>query len=167
MVKKDQSQCFERGYHKMNMNIETIPSCSIAYIRQTGAYGDGNIRTMEKLKYWAEANSLMNGNTVIFGIAHDNPQTTTPENCRFDACILVADERFPTEDNVRYGKIAGGKYAVISVKHTAEAVQQAWTEIFPALSERGYLPDDARPILERYAVEQVNQHFCEICVPIG
>ncbi len=34
----------------MNMNIETIPSCSIAYIRQKGAYGEENIQTMKKLK---------------------------------------------------------------------------------------------------------------------
>ncbi|AET67497.1 hypothetical protein Desor_1866 [Desulfosporosinus orientis DSM 765] len=34
----------------MNMHIETLPSCSIAYIRQTGAYGKKNIQTMEKLK---------------------------------------------------------------------------------------------------------------------
>ncbi|MHB8061451.1 MAG: AraC family transcriptional regulator [Ruminiclostridium sp.] len=151
----------------MNMNIETIPSCSIAYIRQIGAYGEENIRTMEKLKHWAKANNLMNSKTVIFGIAHDNPQTTPSENCRYDACILLADENFAADGNVQHGEIVGGKYAVFTVKHTAEAVKQAWVEIFPVLSESGYLPDTTRPILERYATEQVEQHLCEICVPIG
>ena len=151
----------------MNMNIETIPSCSIAYIRQIGAYGEENIRTMEQLKHWAKANNLMNSKAVILGIAHDNPQTIPPENCRYDACILLADEQFPAGDNVQHGKIAGGKYAVFTVRHTAEAVEQAWAEIFSVLSESGCLPDITRPILERYAVEQVEQHLCEICVPIG
>ncbi len=151
----------------MNMNIETIPACSIAYIRQTGAYGKGNIKTMEQLKSWAKANHLMNSKAVIFGIAQDNPQTTPPENCRYDACILLSEQRVPAGDNVQHGEIAGGKYAVFTVRHTAEVVEQAWREIFPVLSENGYLPDTTRPILERYSVEQVEQHLCEICVPIG
>lgn len=121
---------------------------------------------MEQLKHWAKANNLMNSKAVIFGIAHDNPQTTPPENCCYDACILLTDENFPTDGNVQHGEITGGKYAVFTVKHTAEAVEQAWAEIFPALSENGCVPDTTRPILERYAAEKVEQHFCQICVPI-
>ncbi|SHH95368.1 AraC family transcriptional regulator [Desulfosporosinus lacus] len=151
----------------MHVNIETIPSFSIAYIRQVGAYGAENNRTMGQLKHWAKANNLMNSKAVIFGIAHDNPQTTPPENCRYDACLLLADKHFPPGGNVQYGEITGGKYAIFTVKHTAEAVEQAWAEIFPVLSESGYLPDTTRPILERYAAKKVEQHFCEICVPIG
>lgn len=148
------------------MNIETIPSCSIAYIRQIGAYGEKNIQTMEQIKHWAKANSLFNSKAMIFGIAHDNPQTTPPENCRYDACILLTDENFTVGGNVLHGKIVGGKYAVFTVKHTAKAVGQAWTEIFSSLSDSGCLADTTRPILERYAAEKVEQHFCEICVPI-
>lgn len=151
----------------MNINIETIPYCSIAYIRQVGAYGEGNIKTMEKLKDWAKANNLMNSKTVIFGIAHDNPQITPPENCRYDVCILLPDENFPVGSDVQLGKIAGGKHVVFTVTHTAEAVQQAWVDIFPVLSDNGYLPDTTRPIMERYAAEKIEKHLCEICVPIG
>lgn len=84
------------------------------------------------------------------------------------ACVnpLLLNENFATGGNVQYGEIAGGKYAVFTVKHTAEAVEQAWAEIFPTLSDMGCLPDSSRPILERYAAEKVEQHFCEICVPI-
>ncbi len=150
----------------MNMSIETISQCSIAYIRQIGAYGENNIQTMEQLKCWAKANNLMNSKAVIFGIAHDDPQKIPPENCRYDVCILLADERFRAGSDIQYGKIAGGKYAVFTVKHTAEAVEQAWMEIFSALSERSCIVDTTRPILERYAAEKVEQHLCEICVPI-
>ncbi|MEI8199100.1 MAG: GyrI-like domain-containing protein [Eubacteriales bacterium] len=151
----------------MNMNIEIIPTCSIAYIRQVGAYGEANMETMEQLKHWAKANNLMNSKSVILGIAHDNPRTTPPGDCRYDACILVADQHIPAGGNVQQGEIIGGKYAVFTVAHTAEAIQKAWGEIFPALSESGCFPDTARPVLERYATELVEQHLCEICVPIG
>ncbi|EGW41769.1 GyrI-like domain-containing protein [Desulfosporosinus sp. OT] len=59
----------------MNMNIETIQSCSIAYIRQIGAYGEDNIQTMEQLKQWAKANNLMNSKAVIFGICKQKALT--------------------------------------------------------------------------------------------
>lgn len=151
----------------MKMNKEIIPSCSIAYIRQIGAYGERNIQTMEQLKHWARTNSMLDNDAVILGIAQDDPQTTPPENCRYDACILLADEHFPASDNVQHGKIVGGKYAVFTVEHTAEAVERVWTEIFPALAKAGYILDTTRPIMERYAVEMVEQHLCNICVPIG
>jgi DNA gyrase inhibitor GyrI len=121
---------------------------------------------MEQLKHWAKANNLMDSKAVIIGIAHDDPKKTPPENCRYDVCILLDDESFTADSNIQYGEIVGGKYAVFTVKHTADAVEQAWAEIFPAVSERGCILDTTRPILERYAAEKVEQHLCEICVPI-
>ncbi|WP_419822310.1 AraC family transcriptional regulator [Anoxybacterium hadale] len=160
-----------------NMKIETIYPCPIAYIRKTGAYGKGNIRAMEQLKQWARDGGLMNKKTVIFGIPQDNPQTTARENCRYDACIAlpeeyplvtgaIYDKQLPAGGNVQYGELSGGTYAVFTVSHTAEAVAQAWIDIFSLLSANGYLPDATRPILERYQAELVAQHLCEICVPV-
>lgn len=161
-----------------NMKIETIHPCPIAYVRQTGAYGNDNIRAMEQLKQWARNNGLMNSKAVIFGIPQDNPQTTAPENCRYDACIALAKEHLraneavsanqvPDDGNIQYGELAGGTYAVLTVSHTTEAVAQAWTEIFALISASGYIPDLSRPILERYQAELVAHHLCEICMPIN
>ena len=146
----------------MDFKIEKIPSYRIAYIRQIGPYGTGNIQTMEKLKNWAKSNNLL----IILGIAHDNPKTTKPENCRYDTCMVVSNDYCVNEGYVNQGNIIGGNYAVFIISHTAEAVQKAWTEIFPELLKQGYQFDETRPILERYIVEMVNEHYCEICVPI-
>ncbi|HWR62387.1 MAG TPA: hypothetical protein VN580_12285, partial [Clostridia bacterium] len=35
---------------RMNMKIEIIPPCKMAYIRQNGPYGSGNALAMERLK---------------------------------------------------------------------------------------------------------------------
>ncbi len=150
----------------MKMTIETIPTCPIAYIRQIGAYGEENTRTMEQLKQWAKANNILSSKAVIFGIAQDNPQTTPPEECRYDACIALEEEPVVKDDTMRYGEIAGGRYAVFTLQHTAEAVRNAWAAIFPAVAESGCIPDEARPVIERYALELVEQNLCEICVPI-
>jgi len=150
----------------MDSMIEKIPAYKIAYIRQIGPYGINNVQTMEKLKKWAKSNYLFNDESIIFGIAQDNPETTKPENCRYDTCIVVSNDYSVTYDYVREGDIVGGKYAVFKINHTVEAVQKAWSDIFPELLRQGYQFDEARPIIERYIVKMVNNHHCEICVPL-
>lgn len=150
----------------MNMKIDTIPPYRVAYIRHIGPYGTGNVQTMEKLKSWARSNNLFHDNSIILGIAHDNPEITKPENCRYDTCLVVSNDYYINEEDINHGSIIGGNYAVFKISHTTEAVQKAWIEIFPELSKQGYQFDETRPILERYIVEMVNNHFCEICVPV-
>jgi len=146
------------------VNIENIPYCRLAYIRRTGKYGQENKATMEKLKEWAKANNLLNKDAVIYGIAQDNAETTAPENCRFDACIVIPQD-FIIDNNVEECEFIGGKYAVFKIAHTPEAIQKAYSEIFSKLSEEG-LQFANKPIIERYTMEMIANNYCEICVPI-
>jgi len=148
------------------MKAETIPPYTVAYIRHTGPYGAGNVQTMEHLKNWAKLNDLLHDKSIIFGIAHDNPEITKPESCRYDTCTVVSDNYCVHSGDVLQGNIAGGRYAVFMIRHTAGAVQEAWLEIFPELLKQDCRFDETRPVLERYIVEMVNRHYCEICVPI-
>lgn len=155
----------------MEMKIETIPPYKVAYIRQIGPYGSGNVQTMQKLKTWARTNGLLHDDSIILGIAHDNPETTKPENCRYDTCLVISDDdcashKAAGNEDVSLGNIAGGRYSVFMITHTAEAVQQAWLEIFPEIARHGYQFDETRTVLERYAAKIVNSHYCEICVPV-
>ncbi|MNI22514.1 DNA gyrase inhibitor [compost metagenome] len=150
----------------MNVNIEEIPSCKIVYMRQTGPYGMANLQLMDKFKGWVESDSVTSSLSVILGIAQDNPAWVKPENCRYDACLVVPEDYCVHSDEVCVGNISGGSYAVFMIPHTAEAVQKAWDEIFMEVKRRGLSLDETRPILERYTVELVNHHYCEICVPV-
>ena len=150
----------------MDIRFEEMTAYRIAYIRQTGPYGISNVHAMEALKKWAHLHRLLNDGSVILGIAHDDPQTTEPENCRYDACIVVEKDYSINDVNIKEGNLAGGKYAVFKIEHTAEAVQRAWGEIFPELIRQGYRFDQARPIIERYISQMVSDHYCEICVPL-
>lgn len=148
----------------MHMKLETIPPYRVAYFRRVGPYGADNGQTMETLKRWAREHGLMNERTVILGVAHDNPAVTPPERCRYDTCIIVPEDY--VIDGCAEDRITGGNYAIFTIAHTAEAVQEAWLGIFPELGRHGLIPDETRPILERYAAHMVNNHLCEICVPI-
>ncbi len=150
----------------MNINIEMISKYNIAFIRQTGPYGSNNIQAMEKLKAWAEVNQLLNDETIILGIAWDNPETTKPEDCRYDTCLVILEDYSIYDDYVSRTEIIGGNYAVFEIEHTAEAIQKAWSEIFQELYEHGFQVDFTKPIIERYKYKMVKIHKCEICVPV-
>ena len=146
------------------MNIENINNCRLAYIRRIGKYGIENKNTMEKLKEWAKIRNLFNKNAVIYSIAQDNPDITSPENCRYDACIIIPKD-FVIDENVNECEFIGGKYVVFKIMHTSEEIQKAYLEIFPKIIEAG-LKIVNKPIIERYSINMVENNFCEICVPI-
>ena len=150
----------------MEINIEMIPAYKIAYMRKIGPYGSENVILMEALKSWVKEKNLLNESSIILGIAQDNPEFTEPKACRYDVCLVVSEEFKVDDENINFGEIKGGKYCVFKISHTAEAMQKAWINIFPELLKRNYEFDAKRPILERYAMQLVNNHYCEICVPI-
>lgn len=148
----------------MNIKIETLPKYRIAYVRQVGPYGPANMQAMVKLKNWAKEKNLLVKSAILLGIPQDHPETTPPENCRYDACLVLSEDD-QADDSISEAELSGGKYAIFKIKHTAEAIQKAWSEIFPALHNSGYQIDN-KPILERYLGDMIINDFCEICVPI-
>lgn len=121
---------------------------------------------MEQLKNWARSNNLFNDESIILGIAQDNPSITKPENCRYDVCFVISNDYSVDDNYINKGNIDGGKYAVFKINHTEEAVKKAWVEIFPELLKHCYQFDEKRPIIERYKTKIVKNHYCEICVPV-
>ena len=150
----------------MKMIIEQMPLMNIVFNRNVGPYGKSNYTTMDRIKKFANDNNLFNEDTIIFGISRDNPETTKPEKCRYDACIVVSENFETGEHDIQKGIIEGGKYAVFIIEHTAEAIQKAWNEIFQDVLRSGYKMDLSRDILERYTGKMIKNHKCEICVPI-
>ncbi|MGQ3378161.1 AraC family transcriptional regulator [Priestia endophytica] len=148
----------------MKIKIENLPNYRIAYVRQVGPYSPYNSQTMENLKNWAKDNNLLHEKAIILGIAQDHPDTTPPEKCRYDACLVISND-YEIDEAVSEGELSGGKYAIYKVKHTVEDIQQAWDGIFTELRNNDYQIDD-KPIFERYSGELINQDYCEICVPV-
>ena len=153
-----------KGKWKMHMKVETLPSYRIAYVRQTGPYGPANTQAMEKLKKWAEERNLLAESAILLGIPQDNPETTLPENCRYDACIVIPRD-YPIDDSICESEFSGGEYAVHIVKHSADEIQRAWADLMSAIHQSEYRIDN-KPIIEKYTGEMLNNDLCEICIPI-
>ena len=146
--------------------MEHLPTCRIAYIRRIGPYGSRNREAIESLKNWVKDNLLLTEDNVILGIAQDDPTVTKLEDCRYDACLVIADDTRISDDAINLGSIAGGWHAVFTIDHTAEAMGMAWNKIFPELQRQGLQADNTRPVIERYAARMIRAHLCELCVPV-
>lgn len=147
----------------MNMTIEYLPAYPLAYKRAVGPYGIGNVSVMTELKAWAQAHDLFEEG-VIFGIPQDNPTVTLPEDCRYDAAIVVKKE-MKLDEAVQAGIFAAGHYAVFQVDHTEQGLSEAWATIYDHLAATGLSLGQGATV-ERYCSKMVRQHLCEICVPI-
>lgn len=85
----------------MKHRVETLPNYCIAYVRRVGSYGPANNEVMEKLKRWTKKKNLLKSATLL-AIPQDNPETTLPENCRFDACIVISKD-YQIDNTVQEG----------------------------------------------------------------
>jgi DNA gyrase inhibitor GyrI len=131
----------------MTITIEKMASVKVIYMRKTGPYGFSNFQLMEKFKSWLITKGLLTASSVILGIIQDNPRLVKPEACRYDTCLVVASDYGPVEDGVFTDHILGGKYAVLMIAHTAEAIQNAWGTIFEELIRNGLIIDETRPLI--------------------
>lgn len=144
---------------------ETIDTQPYIYARRIGAYGYENRALMERLKSWAAENGLMNDETVILGIARDDPSGTPPDLYRYDVCM---PGEYNTHENwIKKGIFEeSGSYVVIEMPHTTEVIQLVWKEAFSYLISKGYTLDKNRPVIERYRKALVDKHRCEMLFPV-
>lgn len=148
----------------MNYKLETLKKSATVYMRNVGPYGSpDNFKLMVDFKNWIAKNDLekkflANG---ILGVALDNPEYTVPEKCRYDVILCVPNnEKYTSE--VELGQFKGGTYAVFTISHTKEAVQQFWTTLENNVTQNN-LTVLGKPIIERFREEN---GVCEFLVPV-
>lgn len=142
------------------MKEEFFDTITIQYLRRKGAYGVENMKLMETLKNYLYEQQKMDEETVILGIALDNPNEVEVENLRYDVGIIAEEKLSGLETR----KIDSGTYAVFEVEHTQKGVQDFW-QMLPNVMTKLHV-DGTKPIIERYALAKIRQHKCEFCVPL-
>ncbi|WP_430331031.1 AraC family transcriptional regulator [Rhodococcus sp. ACT016] len=146
------------------MTIENSSTYRIAYVRVTGPFGSRNAQAVSEIKRWASARGLLAEGAILCGIPRDDPSAVPPDECRYDAGIVVGDD-VELDGGVQAGTLQGGPHAVFDVPHTAEGVSAAWSGIFGEIESRG-LELGAQPIFEMYTPELLQRHLCQIWVPL-
>jgi AraC family transcriptional regulator len=155
----------------MNVSVRELPRYRVAYMRYVGPYGAHGIPALwKRFREWMETRGLFGPDSIRLGIGHDNPDVTAPEQCRYDACVVVP-ETFAGDKRVNVIDVPGGKYAIAEFVGTADKIREAWEALYRSwLSGSSYQPDN-RPCLEVYrgnpeADGRPGTFHCELCVPV-
>lgn len=108
--------------------LKTIPDLHLAYIRHTGSY-DKVGSSFQRLMLWAATHLVLKLKPVTIGIVHDNPDLTSEQHIRFDACVVLSKE-IKTSGEIGYKKINGGKFAVFTYKGAYEGFYPVYDYIY-------------------------------------
>jgi AraC family transcriptional regulator len=142
----------------------------VAYLRYTGPFGEPLSRFWRStVNFWLAEHGVLD--CPRYGVTLDNPMTTPPEKCRYDACVELP--RGLTMGTAAESTIAGGRYAVTHFKGTSAEIGAAWGDFIGAtLADAAKRVDAQRPPFEHYprgaAFDVKTGVFsCELCLPLG
>lgn len=144
-----------------HLKIEEFKDITIAYMRQTGNYGFKNKILMENFKEYLKEKNFLDQNSIILGIALDNPAITDKNKLRYDVGLIINGNPDIALD-IR--KIPDGIYAVFEIPHTEQDVTAFWNNIQQLVGS--LFVDETKPIIERYSAHKVANHLCEFCIPL-
>jgi AraC family transcriptional regulator len=157
---------------ELPMDVKLIERAAqrVAYMRHVGPYGEPVSRFwMEQVAPWMAVDGLMGH--ARYGISHDDPSITDPAQCRYDACVEVAQDYTPSGPAL-ITMLPGGRYVVMPFKGTNAQVFQAWARILRDWLPSSQLQLDNRPCFEYYPQESAYDAAsgvfdCQICIPVA
>ena len=148
----------------MNYKLENLKKSATVYMRNIGSYGSpDNFKMMNDFKNWIAKNDLEKelATNGILGVALDNPEYTNSDECRYDVILCVQNNK-KYNSEVKLGQFEDGKYAVFTIPHTKEAVEQLWNNLDNKINQNNLIVREG-PIIERFREEN---GICEFLVPV-
>jgi AraC family transcriptional regulator len=115
---------FSRSAKQINSTVKLSPRFieiepfDVLYVRKMGPYYIACNEAWDVLLAFAKEQkkqykkNLLIKETIALGIGHDNPNVTSSDKLRCDACISYTDKSVIPSGEVMSKTIAGGKYAV-------------------------------------------------------
>jgi AraC family transcriptional regulator len=154
-----------------SMKVELIDRqpTTVAYLRHVGPYGAPLMTFWQETVYpWMVTSGLLQ--QPRYGISHDDPAITAPQQCRYDAACEVPPA-FTTLGNALKTTIPGGKYAALSFKGTVAGIEEAWTAMLRDWLPSSGLQLDGRMMFEYYPQDSsydpaTGVFDCKLCVPV-
>lgn len=155
---------------RMKVTLVDRQPATVAYFRHLGPYGEPIARFWQETYVpWAVMNKL-GADHARYGIAHDDPSITAPEQCRYDACAEVPPDFVATGGALKT-TIPGGKYATLKFKGTVEQAEKTWAALLRDWLPSSGLQLDSRPCFEYYPKgaacdSEMGEFECDICIPV-
>lgn len=123
----------------MMVQIKRFAPCLVAAVRHVGPY-DESCPAWKKLCGALAEHGLLSEASVAYGISYDNPDITSPQKCRMDACVSLPPQLTETSAELRalrqHEEIVlrhvGGdeEYAALLVKGSYALLHPAYRSLF-------------------------------------
>ncbi len=157
------------------VEVVDVPELEVAYVRHTGPYqGAAEVFSdiFNRLMMWAGPRGVVNDDSWVLAVYHDNPSITEDEKLRVSACVNVPAETV-AEGDVGRMTLPGGKCAIARFELGVNDYAHAWFAVAGGwLPDSGYEPDDRLPF-ERYPVNAgtdattpADKEIVDICIPV-
>jgi len=145
----------QKGDAMIDARIIDFEPVEVLYVRKRGDYEVSAGEAFEVLFGFAYAQkikyhkNLLGKETRVFGIGHDDPNMTAPEDLRYDACISYDDQSVKPEGEVGIKTIEGGRHLSFLHKGPYEELKKVYSDLMAYIIEHGITMAD-RPPFERY-----------------
>lgn len=123
----------------MNVQIKRFSPILVAAVRHTGPYEESG-PAWERLCGALAAGGMLSGASVAYGVSYDNPDITSPQKCRMDACVSLpphlaetsAELYFLRKHEEIFLRHVGGKqeYAALLVRGSYALLHPAYRSLF-------------------------------------
>ena len=153
----------------MRIDVVERPAVRVACMHYTGPPGEPLGRFWRgTVAPWLAEHGLVD--CPRYGVSRDDPMSTPPEQCRYDAAVQIG-VGLRTGPDVQVMDYEGGDYACMHFVGTGPEIAAAWAQ----MGAPGQIPDgwewEPRAALEIYdedfAVDPATGRFpCWLCIPI-
>lgn len=141
--------------------IKRIPKMHVAFVTNTGPYGQAVQQGFGKLFAWLGSQNLHPAGASI-GIFYDDPGKVAAEKLKSETCVVVAPGVMGSGE-VAVKEIGGFEAAIIEYRGEAN-MMKAYDDVYAWLTARGY--HDAGAPMETYLSQPGQELHAEIAVPI-
>ncbi len=144
-----------KGDVMIDAKVVDFEPVEVLYVRKTGDYMVSAGEAFEVLMKFAytqkikHKKDLMGKKAMMFGIGHDDPNTTPADELRYDACISYDDKSVKPEGEIGIKMIEGGKHLYYLHKGPYEELKDVYANLMAYIIENELTMDD-RPPFEKY-----------------
>ena len=135
------------------VRFEVVAARPLACLAGPGGYDlEALDQTWAELIPRARQLGLCGEDVDAWGIAHDSPQITAPERCRYHACVPCSEDAALPRPLTR-DRVLEGRYAVFRYQGPVEGVGAAYRSLYSCwFPESSLAPADYRP-LDHYVTD--------------
>jgi AraC family transcriptional regulator len=116
------------GRRPMDVSIKPLAPLRVAFMRHVGPYSTVG-ETWDRFLPVLGKDGRLDGECMILGICHDDPEVTPSEKIRYDACVSV-DGSFMPDGDIGVQVIPGGDYAMTTHFGPYEKVGETYARLF-------------------------------------